>query len=256
MIWYLDNTKKGEKIMSLQVKNIKKAFDKKVVLDDASFEFEKGKIYGVLGRNGAGKTTLFNCISKNIEIDEGSIELIEGEESVELNYKNVGFVYTIPVLPVFLTGYEFIKFFIDINEEYIDDKKTVDEYLDIVDIKKEDRHKLIKGYSHGMQNKLQLLCTIIIKPAVILLDEPLTSFDVVVAHEIKQLLLELKNEHIVLMSTHIVQLAKDMCDELVILQNGKLAGMKNDTASLEEFEDKLIEMLKEEQDNGEIKEDI
>ena len=247
---------KGDRNVSLLVNNVKKAFDTKVVLDEASFEFEKGKIYGVLGRNGAGKTTLFNCISKNIEIDEGSIELIEGEESIDLNYKNVGFVYTIPVLPVFLTGYEFIKFFVEINEEYITDLKTIDEYLDMVDIKPEDRHKLIKGYSHGMQNKLQLLCTIIIKPAVILLDEPLTSFDVVVAHEVKQLLLELKKEHIILMSTHIVQLAKDMCDELVVLQIGKLTGMKNESESLEEFEAQLIDMLKEEQDNGEIKEDI
>ena len=86
----------------------------------------------------------------------------------------------------------------------------------------EDGHKLIKDYSHGMKNKLQMLCFMIAKPPVILLDEPLTSLDVVVALEFKKILKSIKKDHIILFSTHILQLAADLCDEIVVLNDGVL----------------------------------
>ena len=61
--------------MELVIQDVVKTFDDKVILDEASFQFEKGKIYGLLGRNGAGKTTLFNCISKDLSIESGIIQL-------------------------------------------------------------------------------------------------------------------------------------------------------------------------------------
>ena len=57
--------------MKLEIKNLKKSFEKKEVLKDINFEFEEGKIYGLLGRNGAGKTTLFNCLNEDLDIDSG-----------------------------------------------------------------------------------------------------------------------------------------------------------------------------------------
>ena len=63
--------------MKLVIKNLKKSFDKKQVLKDINFEFEKGKIYGLLGRNGAGKTTLFNCLNEDLEIDSGEFFIEE-----------------------------------------------------------------------------------------------------------------------------------------------------------------------------------
>ena len=92
----------------------------------------------------------------------------------------------------------------------------------MIKIKEEDWYRLIKDYSHGMKNKMQMICFLITKPPVILLDEPLTSFDVVVAHEIKQMLKAMKQDHIIIFSTHILELAEDLCDEIVILNQGKL----------------------------------
>ena len=66
--------------MILNVENLHKAFNKKTVLNNLSYRFEKGKIYGILGRNGAGKTTLFNCIIRELGIDEGKISLIENKQ--------------------------------------------------------------------------------------------------------------------------------------------------------------------------------
>jgi len=109
----------------------------------------------------------------------------------------------------------------------------------------EDRHKLIKGYSHGMKNKLQMLLFLITKPPVILLDEPLTSFDVIVALEMKKLLRDMKTNHILIFSTHILQLASDLCDELVVLHKGVLSPVPAELLHSADFEQKVIELLKD-----------
>lgn len=233
--------------MELSLENIKKNYGNKEVLKGASFIFKKGKIYGLLGRNGAGKTTLFNCISGEIKCDNGKIILSEDGDSTEiLDYSKVGYVFSEPVLPEFLTGYEFLKFYIDINKNKIDNILTIEEYFDIIKINKEDRYRLIKGYSHGMKNKIQMLCFLISRPPVILLDEPLTSFDVVVALEIKNLLKRIKSNHIIIFSTHILQLATDLCDEIVVLNNGVLEEVDNKILNSSDFEEKIINILKEE----------
>ena len=96
-----------------------------------------------------------------------------------------------------------------------------------------------------MKNKIQMLCYLITKPDIILLDEPLTSFDVVVALEIKNLLKEIKKDHILIFSTHILQLAVDLCDELVILKDGKLSLIDNNILKSDNFENEIMDILKE-----------
>ena len=183
--------------MKLVIKNLKKNFEKKEVLKDINFEFEKGKIYGLLGRNGAGKTTLFNCLNEDLEIESG--EFYIQEESIrKIEAEDIGYVLSIPNVPEFLTGREFLKFFIDINKKRIKEPKTIDEYFELMKIEKEDRDKLLKDYSHGMKNKMQMLVNIISSPDILLLDEPLTSFDVVVAEEMKQMLRTIKKDHIII----------------------------------------------------------
>ncbi|BCZ48869.1 ABC transporter ATP-binding protein [Clostridium gelidum] len=233
--------------MQLELKGIKKSFESKHVLKDMNFTFEKGKIYGLLGRNGAGKTTLFNCLSGEVIQDEGSAILHSDGMEMDLDNDDIGYVFSTPILPEFLTGYEFVKFFIDINKNTIIELKTVDDYFDMMKIEQDDRHRLIKGYSHGMKNKLQMLCFIIARPPVILLDEPLTSLDVVVALEIKKILKEIKHDHIIIFSTHILQLATDLCDEIVVLSDGKLEQIDHEMLKSSKFEEKVIELLKDDE---------
>ncbi len=233
--------------MKLQLTGIKKSFGEKAVLKDCSFSFEKGKIYGLLGRNGAGKTTLFNCLTDELQPDGGQAALVDSEGvRSPLGPEQIGYVFSTPVLPDFLTGYEFIKFYMDINQDKIASDQTIDDYFDLVKIERTDRHRLIKGYSHGMKNKVQMLCFIIARPPVILLDEPLTSFDVVVALEIKQLLKEIKHQHIIIFSTHILQLATDLCDEIVVLSEGELRQVEHEMLQSQDFESRIIGLLKEE----------
>jgi len=231
--------------MKLVIKNLKKNFEKKEVLKDINFEFEKGKIYGLLGRNGAGKTTLFNCLNEDLEIESG--EFYIQEESIrKIEAEDIGYVLSIPNVPEFLTGREFLKFFIDINKKRIKEPKTIDEYFELMKIEKEDRDKLLKDYSHGMKNKMQMLVNIISSPDILLLDEPLTSFDVVVAEEIKQMLRTIKKDHIIIFSTHIMELALDLCDEIVILNKGILEKIEKGNLDNEHVKNKIIEALKEE----------
>lgn len=235
--------------MELILEKIRKSFGSKQVLKDCSFTFEKGKIYGLLGRNGAGKTTLFNCLSDEMQPDEGTVVIQNGQEERELIPEDVGYVFSVPILPDFMTGEEFVRFFADINKEKIPDGFSVDDYFRLVQISAEDRKRLIKGYSHGMKNKIQMVCFMIAKPPVILLDEPLTSFDVVVALEMKNLLKKMKTDHIIIFSTHILQLATDLCDEIVVLSEGHLQLLDHEMLKSKDFENRIIELLKDEGNN-------
>jgi len=237
--------------LRLKLEQIEKRFDAKEVLRGVEYTFEQGKIYGLLGRNGAGKTTLFNCLSGELKMDGGSAILEDNGVTRPLAEEDVGYVYSTPILPEFLTGYEFLHFFIDINRERLkpDEVRPIDDYFDLMSMTKEDRHRLIKTYSHGMKNKMQMLLFLITKPPVILLDEPLTSFDVIVALEMKNLLRQMKADHILIFSTHILQLAADLCDELVVLHNGKLSSVSLDLLKSPEMEQSVIHLLKDESDD-------
>ena len=149
-------------------------------------------------------------------------------------------------MPEFLTGRELLKFFMDIHEETIKNPKTPDEYFDYMSIEPEDRDRLLKDYSHGMKNKMQMLINIIAEPNLLLLDEPLTSLDVVVAEEMKQLLRSLKQDRIIIFSTHIMDLAVDLCDEIVLLSHGELEIVDKSDLDSKEFKEKIIAALREE----------
>lgn len=227
--------------MKLIVKDLKKSFGQKSVLKGINFTFEKGKIYGLLGKNGAGKTTFFNCLNEDIESDDGCFLL----DDKALIPEDIGYVVSTPNVPEFLTGREFLKFFIDINKDKIKNLKTIDEYFDFMKIDKEDRDKLLKDYSHGMKNKIQMLVNFIASPSVLLLDEPLTSFDVVVSEEIKEMLRKIKKDHIIIFSTHILELALDLCDEIVILNHGTLEEVDKKDLDNKKFKEKIISALTE-----------
>ncbi|MCQ2467535.1 MAG: ABC transporter ATP-binding protein [Clostridia bacterium] len=232
--------------MRLTVKNITKSYGKKQILKGVNYEFESGKIYGLLGRNGAGKTTFFNCVNKDIFPDTGEIYL----DGKALDIEDIGYVVSTPVVPAFLTAREFLKFFIDINMDKISNLKPIDEYFDIVGIKMEDRDKLLKDYSHGMKTKMQVIINLIAKINVVLLDEPLTALDVVAAEDMKNLLRAQRDERIMIFSTHIMELALTLCDEIVLLKDGRFEKLEmhdsdGNKLSDEEIRDTIISALKD-----------
>ena len=247
--------------MELVIEDLSKSFGERQVLQNISFTFSSGKIYGLLGRNGAGKTTFFNCLNGDIKRDSGKLYLLSSNQKRPIQPDDIGYVLSTPTVPAFLTGREFLKFFLDINEANISNLKTVDEYFEEIAINVADRDKLLKDYSHGMKNKMQMLVNMIVCPPVLLLmqmlvnmivcppvlllDEPLTALDVVVAEEMKQFLRTLKQHSIIILSTHIMDLALNLCDEIVLLNHGLLEHMELSDLNSEAFKEKIIFALRE-----------
>ena len=231
--------------MKLTIKNLSKSYGEKEVLKEINFTFEEGKIYGLLGRNGSGKTTFFNCLNEDVDINSGEF-ILEDKEKETLKTKDIGYVVSTPTVPEFLTAREFLQFFLDINEDRIKEKRTIEEYFDLVKISASDQDLLLKDFSHGMKNKMQILVNIIASPQVILLDEPLTSLDIVVQEDMKKLLKTLKKDHIIIFSTHILEIAMDLCDEIVVLTNKQLELIEKENLNTKNYKDKIIKELREE----------
>ena len=164
--------------MKLVVDQLQKRFGTQEVLRGASFTFEQGKIYGLIGRNGAGKTTFFNCLNEDLAADGGSFHLEDDTGAARpVAADDMGYVLSTPVVPEFLTAREFLQFFLEINRGKIPYPKAPDVYLDYMCIDPADRGKLLKDFSHGMKNKMQMLVNIMADPAVLLLDEITANLD-------------------------------------------------------------------------------
>lgn len=232
--------------MRLELEKLTKTFENQLVLDQVSASFEKGKIYGLVGRNGSGKTTLFNCISQDLRFDSGRIYIQEAGNQHDCEALDVGYVYTTPHLPNFMTAPEFLYYFRKMNQKNLrNPQKSIAEYLDEVGILQGDRSLLMSEYSHGMKNKIQLSLALMTAPKIILLDEPLVNLDPVAVKHIKKLILEIKKDSVIIFSTHILQLAQELCDELYLLHNKKLRHFESSHLKDEQFEDEVVFLLQE-----------
>ena len=229
--------------MELNIKDLNKSYGDKEVLKDINFTFKNNKIYGLIGRNGAGKTTFFNSLNEDVEINSGTMT-IDGEK---LNCNDIGYVLSTPIVPEFLTAKEFLTFFLETHKDTIKDIKDLDYYFDLVSIDKSDQDKLLKDYSHGMRNKMQLLINVISNTKIILLDEPLVSLDVLAQESIKKLLQDLKKDHIIIFSTHILEIALDICDDIVLLKDKHFEEIKKSNLGTKKYKDKILAALKEEE---------
>lgn len=230
--------------MKFTINNLVKSYGSKEVLKGIDFTFEEGRIYGLLGRNGSGKTTFFNCINRDIDYNSGEFYFDVDGKRKDLSPEDIGYVVSAPVVPEFMTGREFLKFFIEVHDE-LKDIKPVDEYFDYMKIAEDDRDRLLRDYSHGTKNKMQMLLNIIARPPLMLLDEPLTTLDVVVAEEMKNVFRQQKEGRITIFSTHLLDVAVDLCDEIVLLNHGKLEKIDINNLDDSAMKDKILNALKE-----------
>lgn len=227
----------------LVVEQLSKSFDEQNVLENTSFTFEQGKIYGLLGRNGAGKTTFFDCIAQDEQYQSGSIKLVQDGDSRDLTPMDVSYVHTEPNLPLFMTGYEFISYFLEVNKNRVAGSLDAKYYLNLAGLEEVDWNKLLKDYSQGMKTKIQLVASLVLNTPILLLDEPLTTVDVIAAHEMKKLITDHKTDAIIIFSTHILQLAKDISDEIVLLHQKRFSGVGDVDIHSSEFENEVIARL-------------
>nr|AAU83387.1 ABC-type uncharacterized transport system ATPase component [uncultured archaeon GZfos27G5] len=209
----------GTKEKILDVKNLTKSFDAKIVLNDLSFDLEKGEIFGLLGPNGAGKTTIIRIILDIIRADHGEIKIF-GEEFDESLKERIGYLPEERGLYQKITVLECLRYFAELkNVKKSEDK--IDFWLDKVGLH-DYKKKKIEGLSKGMQQKIQLVAAFIHNPELSILDEPFSGLDPINTKLAKDILLDLKREgKTIILSTHQMDQVERTCDRILMVNRGK-----------------------------------
>ena len=207
--------------MILTVNNVTKSFGEKQVLNGVSFYAESGKAVGILGRNGAGKTTLIRIIMDVFGADSGSV-FLDGKPIREQNIK-IGYLPEERGLYPKNKIMEQLVYFASLQG--IDKKtaiNTADALFKRLEIEEYKNHRL-DTLSKGNQQKVQLIATLITNPDIIILDEPFSGLDPVNASLLKDIVKDLiANGKLVLFSSHQMNYIEEFCNEILILNGGKI----------------------------------
>lgn len=215
----------------LSISHVTKKYGKTVANHDISFQVEDGQIAVLLGPNGAGKSTMIKCIAGLLR-HEGEIT-INGHNNKSIEAKKLlGYVPEMPAIYDLLTVREHLELMARAYRlnEWEADAQALLKRLELEDKK----DKLGRELSKGMQQKVSLACALIIKPKVIIFDEPLVGLDPHAIKELKVVFRDLKSQNVsVLISTHMLDSVEDGWDVAHIMMNGAFAATKKNDGRLE-----------------------
>jgi len=206
---------------TVEVNQIAKAFGPTQAVADVSFAVDRGEIFGLLGPNGAGKTTTIRMILDIFKPDSGSVSILGGQMTEEKKNR-VGYMpeerglYQDMVVEQCLVYLGQLK-----GLSKPDSQQRVARYLERFDLA-ESRRKKLKELSRGMQQKAQIISTVLHDPELLILDEPFSGLDPVNTQLAKELLLEMgKAGKTIIMSTHIMHQVEELCDRIVLIDHGR-----------------------------------
>ncbi|MEW6040024.1 MAG: ATP-binding cassette domain-containing protein [Elusimicrobiota bacterium] len=228
----------------IKVENLTKYYGQTLAVDDVSFEIGKNEIVGFLGPNGAGKTTTMRIIT-------GYLNATTGRASVGGHYidedpigvrGHVGYLPEMNPLYEEMTIVEYLKFILEI---YKMDKDTLN--LRIKEVVKscalgEVLHQNIGELSRGYRQRVGFAAAIIHNPDVLILDEPTSGLDPNQSRDVRQLIMDLKKEKTVILSTHILSEVQAICDRVIIINRGRLIadGTTAELMSMAKGEEKVL----------------
>jgi ABC-type multidrug transport system ATPase subunit len=212
---------KEEKI--IEVSHLVKHFGNIKAVDDVSFNVFQGDVYGFLGPNGAGKSTTLRTILSLIRPTSGLIKVFGKDIATHHHQilKRIGCIVEKPDFYNYLSAEKNIEIFARISGADID-KKKIHEIIDFVGLKGREKDKL-KGFSHGMKQRLGIAQALVHDPELIILDEPTTGLDPQGIIDIRNLIIQLKTERhkTVLLSSHILSEIEIIANRMVIINKGK-----------------------------------
>lgn len=208
----------------ITVEHLTKCYGDFMAVDDLSFEIEEGHVYGFLGPNGAGKSTTMNIITGCLSATEGHIR-IDGYDIFEEPGKAKGLIGYLPEQPPLYLGEspeEYLHFVGEAKGLRGDVlKRQIEEVMDQVGIQ-EVRRRRISNLSKGYKQRVGIAQALLGNPKVIILDEPTVGLDPLQIIEIRDLIKKLGETHTVIFSSHILSEVQTICDEILIINKGKL----------------------------------
>lgn len=208
----------------IEVSHLVKLYGKFKAVDDASFDVYKGDVYGFLGPNGAGKSTTIRTILSLIKPTSGQIKVFGKDIASHRHFilQRIGCIVEKPDFYNYLSAEKNLEIFARISGVNIPRKKVY-EIIEFVGLKGREKDK-VKGFSHGMKQRLGIAQTLIHDPELIILDEPTTGLDPQGIIDIRNLILQLKNEHnkTILLSSHILSEIELIANRMVVINKGKI----------------------------------
>lgn len=206
----------------LKIEELSKRFGKKQILHEISYEFHEG-IYGLLGPNGAGKTTFIRCILELYHYQQGSVVLDSDEDKEGSKEAVIGYVPQKTGVFPGLTVEEQLMYFANIkNLPKKDWDSEITRVLELVHLS-EVRKTKGKKLSGGMIRRVGIAQALLNHPTLVILDEPTTGLDPEERIRFKNIVQRLREDTIVIMSTHIVEDVEAVCDKILILKDGRIA---------------------------------
>jgi len=209
----------------ITVRSVSKSFGNIKALENISFNIEKGEIFGILGPNGAGKSTIVNILNTLVKPDDGTV-IIDGI-NIKNDGKNIKLIMGVVPQEIALyeelSAYENLMFWgglYDITEQEL--KKNVNKTLEIVDLagRKDDR---IKTFSGGMKRRINIACSLLHNPKILVLDEPTVGVDPQNRNHIFEVIEKLNNEGMtIIYTTHYLEEAERFCDNISIIDVGRI----------------------------------
>ena len=225
----------------IEVNNLKKYFGDVKAVNGISFEVKKGEVFGLLGPNGAGKTTTIKLLLGLLEPNEGDTRVLgldPNRDEIEIKSR-LGYVPEEPLIFKSLTPKDLFNLIASIrglDKEEVLNRAQI--YLDSLGAQ-EYFEQLIATLSHGNKQKIQVIAAILHDPEILILDEPLSGLDAKSVRVVKEILeLHTNRGGAVLFSTHIMEIAQDLCDRIGIINNGKMVGI----GTLEELRSQADQM--------------
>ena len=223
--------------MSIQIKNISKAFKSTQALKSISFDAKPGDIVGILGPNGAGKSTMMKIISGYYQQDKGTISICGKDTLVNEVFVKQKIGYLSEENPLYPEMFvqEFLEFICDLHKISYEKVKNLIHLTGLQTVK----CKKIKTLSKGFQQRVGIAQSLIHDPEVIILDEPTSGLDPKQLIEIRKIITSIGKEKTILLSTHIIQEVEAMCNRIIIINKGEIIANKR----IEEFNDKIEEIF-------------